>query len=137
MTSWQIDPRFETPENAEVLDFLRRVGPSAHSDVAEELIRSADRLSGVSHYCPNPRNYAFVILHLPNFSIIGLAYGQSTLAYRLPESRIAQATQERASRASELGQGWFFFEPWSNNEPLRESRRRLAHWCAIAAAAAA
>ncbi len=135
MDCWEIDPRFDTSDNAEVLGFLRRARPSAHSDVAEELLRSANRLAGVTHYCPDPVNHAFVALHLANFSILGLAYGQSKLAYRLPENRIEQAIQEGALQASELGRGWLFFEPWSI-KPLQESRRRLAQWCAIAVAGA-
>jgi hypothetical protein len=105
--------------------------PSAHSDVADELIRSARSLAGVSHYCPDPNRYAFVLLHLQDFSIFGLAYGQSVLGYRLPEGRIAEALHEGGSPALELGRSWVVFKPWSNYEPLEASRRRLARWCAI------
>ena len=106
--------------------------PSAHSDVAEALIRSADQLDGVSHYCPDPASYAFVVLHQSNLVIFGLAYGQSRLAYRLPEDQIEQAVEEGASRATKLGEGWVLFEPWPSNEKLEASRRKLARWCAIA-----
>ena len=133
MPDWKIDTRFAIPANHDVLAFLGQTMPSAHSDVAEELLRSATGLVGVSHYCPDPDRYAFVLLHLEDSSIIGLAYGQWQLAYRLAEDRIAEALGEGASRASELGRNWIFVDPWPSGEPLRESRRRLAQCCSLAA----
>jgi len=130
---WNIDSRFEIAENASIVGFLRRTMPSAHSDVAAALIQSADGIGGVHHYCPAPARYAFVVLHLSDFSIFGLAYGQSRLAYRVPGERIAQALGDGGSRAPELGPRWVMLEPWSDNEPLHQSRRRLARWCTIAA----
>lgn len=75
MHRWEIDGRFDITTNAGVLEFLRRTMPSAHSDVAEELRRSASGLDRVFNYCPDPRRYAFVLHHLADFSIIGVAYG--------------------------------------------------------------
>ena len=136
MSTWKIDRRFDTPQNAQVLAFLHADNPSAHSDVAEELLRSADGVAGVDPYCPDLPHYAFVILHLEDSTIIGLAYGQSGLAYRLSDSRIAEAARAGAQPAEGLGSNWFLLEPWSDTETLQESRRRLAHWCRVAADAA-
>jgi hypothetical protein len=133
MISWTIDRRFVTPANADVLRFLRQGNPSAHSDVAEELIRSGASLPGVHHYCPDPARYAFVVLHLEDATIVGLAFGQSTLALHLPELRVAEAVRDGGTVAPELGPTWVRFEPWANHEPLAESRRRLTRWCAVAA----
>ena len=71
MISWTIDRRFVTPANADVLRFLRQGNPSAHSEVAEELIRSGASLPGVHHYCPDPARDAFVVLHLEDPTIVG------------------------------------------------------------------
>ncbi|MBW2236704.1 MAG: hypothetical protein JRG85_15055 [Deltaproteobacteria bacterium] len=90
-------------------------------------------MAGVDHYCPDLPHYAFVVLHLEDSAIIGLAYGQSGLAYRLPDSRIAEAARAGAQPAEGLGSNWFLLEPWSDTETLQESRRRLAHWCRVAA----
>ena len=133
MPDWKIDNRFNTLENAEVVAFLRATNPSAHSDVAEELLRSAEGVPGVSYYCPDSKSYAFVVFHLEDLNIIGLAYGQSALAFRLPGYLHAEACAQRGWAAEELGAGWIRFEPWSDSETLDESRRRLAHWCRVAA----
>jgi hypothetical protein len=135
MSTWKIDRRFDTPQNAQVLAFLRADNPSAHSDVAEELLRSAEGMAGVEPYSPDRPRCAFVMLHLEDSTIIGLAYGQSGLAYRLPDSRIAEAGRAGAQPAEGLGSNWFLLEPWSDTETLQESRRRLAHWCRVAAGA--
>ena len=133
MPDWKIDNRFNTLENAEVVAFLRATNPSAHSDVAEELRRSAEGVPGVSHYCPDSKSYAFVVLHLEDSTIIGLAYGQSALAFRLPGHMHAEACEQGGWIAAEVGPAWIRINPWSDAETLDESRRRLAHWCRVAA----
>jgi hypothetical protein len=105
---------------------------SAHSDVAEELTRAGATVSGVRSYCPDPARYAFVVLHLHGFTIIGLAFGLSGLAFRLPEERVEEAIRDGGAVAVELGPTWVRFEPWSNRETLAQSRERLARWCAVA-----
>jgi hypothetical protein len=135
MTPWSIDSRFSTTANVEVLRFLRSSHPSAHSDVAEELIRSGAGVAGVHRYCPDPAHYAFVALHLDDSTIIGLALGQSRLAFRLPEDRVSEAVRGGGVVDAELGPAWVRFEPWTDEETLAESRRRLARWCAVAACA--
>ena len=133
MPDWKIDNRFDTPENAEVLSFLSTNNPSAHSDVAEELLRSAEGVPGVRYYCPDSKGYAFVVIHLEDSTIVGLAYGQSALAFSLPGHLHAEACEQGGWAGEELGAGWIRFEPWSDSETLDESRRRLAHWCRVAA----
>jgi len=133
MHGWVIDERFSTEANAEVLSFLRRVNPSAHSDVAEELHRAGADLPVVRYYCPDVARYAFAVLHLEDLTIVGLAFGMSALAFRLPEDRIPEALRGGGSLADELGSGWVRFEPWTDVETLAQSRQRLARWCAVAA----
>lgn len=58
---------------------------------------------------------------------------QSRLAYRLPDEWRRQAIEDGGSAATELGPHGIYFAPRSNEEPLRQSRRRLALWCSVAA----
>jgi len=133
MTAWYIDERFSIPANASVLAFIRDRELSAHSDVAEELTRSGSGLSSVHTWCPDPPRYAFVVLHLEDGTIIGLAYGMSGLAFRLPEHRVEEALCEGGIKAEEIGPGWIRFEPWTPEETLAQSHERLGRWCAVAA----
>jgi len=135
MSGWVIDERFSTAANASVMSFLRRRNFSAHSDVAEELTRAAAGVPGIRSYCPDPAGYAFVALHLDDHTIVGLAFGQSGLAFRLPEDRVPEAIPEGGAMADELDSMWVRFEPWTDRETLAESRQRLARWCAVAACA--
>ena len=75
----------------------------------------------------------FVALHLDDFSIVGLAFGMSGLAFRLPEESIPEALRDGGAIAVELGPTWVRFEPWTDRETLAQSRERLARWCAAAA----
>jgi hypothetical protein len=133
MAAWVIDERFCTDANAEVLSFLRQGNPSAHSDVAEELTRAGARVTGIRSYCPDPARYAFVALHLEDLTIVGLAFGMSGLAFRLPEDQVPQALRDWGAVAVELGPRWVRFAPWTDLETLAQSRHRLARWCAVAA----
>ena len=100
MTIWEIEPRLEIPENSEILAVIREL--SAHSDVAEELVQSASGNASVSPYCPDRHGFAFMVLHLSNFRVIGVAYGQSELAYRIPRDRMDEAVKGGAVRAAML-----------------------------------
>lgn len=133
MHRWEIDGRFDITTNAGVLEFLRRTMPSAHSDVAEELRRSASGLDRVFNYCPDPRRYAFVLHHLADFSIIGVAYGNRGSLTGCRTSGGGRRSKTGGSAATELGPHGIYFAPRSNEEPLRQSRRRLALWCSVAA----
>jgi hypothetical protein len=133
MAPWTIDRRFFTPANHDVLRFLRERTPSAHPDVAEELVRAGAGLAGVRHYCPDPAGYAFVVLHRDDWTILGLALGQSVVAFRLPQRLVPDAIGDGGVADAALGPAWVRFEAWPGHEPLAESRRRLTRWCAAAA----
>jgi hypothetical protein len=126
---WVLDARFDVPVNATVMDFLRRTMPSARDDVADELLRSAAGLGGVEVWCPDTSAYAFVALHREDGTLIGLAWGQSRLAYRLPGPDGEEAREEGGEPAAELGSDWVVLPPWTDDETLVASRRRLASWC--------
>ena len=44
------DPRFFTPENADVLAFIRRVNPFAHSDLGTIVFECARRIDSAQAY---------------------------------------------------------------------------------------
>ena len=50
---WQLPSYLVRSSNAAVTRFLEQTSPSAHSDVVDELLLSADGLVGVSSYCPD------------------------------------------------------------------------------------
>jgi hypothetical protein len=133
MAAWVIDQRFCTDVNAVVLSFLQQGKVSAHSDVADELTRAGAGLPRVRLYCPDPARYAFVALHLDDLTFVGLAFGQSGLAFRLPQHRVQEALGDGGALAVELGPTWVRFAPWTDHETLAQSRQRLARWCAVAA----
>jgi len=123
------DQRLKTPQNHDVVDYIRRTNPSAHSDVADALIRAAKGLAGVSHYCPAPANYAFVVLHTSADRIFAIAYGQHGLAFRLPETAIAEALADRGTAQTAIGPGWVMFPPWPVDELTAVTKARLKRWC--------
>ena len=131
--SWTIPAEFETVENSEVVAFLRRTSPSAHSDVAEELGHAAPSVP-YAWFCPDPSESAFVAMHLPDFKIVALALGMNTIAYRLPQKRVSEAVRDGAVAAPEIGAGWVSFDPWKIELSTDKRRQLLSAWCSVAAA---
>lgn len=97
---WNTDSLLKTcgnhPANREVIAYLTTQHPSAHSDIADELLNAAaasvpdaDR----RWFCPDTRSYAYVALHLPDNGkgdgvVYALAIGMQTLIFRLPEKQL-------------------------------------------------
>ncbi len=132
MVAWTIDGRFDVEANADVMRFLRARMPSAHSDVADELVRAAADVPALHAYCPDTAAYAFFLLHRDDDTIVGLAWGQSGLAFRLPGERLEEALRDGGRVADELGPDWVRLVCWTDHETLAESRARLARWCRVA-----
>jgi hypothetical protein len=132
---WLLPDRLKQPENSRVHDFVRDVRPSAHSDVAEVLIRAVDHVAGVRCYCPDPARYAYVVAYRPDARIIALAFGMSGLAFRLPGHRVRAALLAGGAAESRLGAEWVRFAPWVEGESPAETLDRLVYWCRIAAGA--
>jgi hypothetical protein len=122
---WVLDARFRTAANRDVLAFLEREQPSAHSDVASALTESARQLSDVAWYCPDVHRYAYVVLHTREQTIFGLAFGMATLAYRLPARVIQEAAADGGTITPGMGEGWVCFKPWGSSADLRR-------WCKTA-----
>lgn len=128
--AWMLDPRLRTAANACVLALLEREPSlSAHDDLAQILSRSARGLAGVRSYCPDPAGYAFVALHDRADRIFALAFGQSTLAFRLGAQHAAQAQAAGARPCTALGPRWACFDAFA--APGFDASR----WCALALAA--
>jgi hypothetical protein len=126
--AWSLESRFTVAGNAEVLAFIASRQPSAHDDGASALIESSKGLPGVGWYCPDPHRYAYVVLHTRENRIFAIAFGMSSLAYRLPQERVAAAVADGGRLCPEIGANWIAFPPWEGNEP----GARLKRWCGIA-----
>lgn len=127
-----IPQSFLIPWNAEVTAWIaRRPDLSAHDDVASFLTDAARGLRDVRSYCPNPRAYAWVALHLASGRIFALACGQSAVLLRLPTERVAAALAAGATAQPEIGADWVQFRAWDM------APTAAAAWCKIAHDAAA
>lgn len=125
---WTLDERFRVPENDDVLGFIaQHPDLSAHDEVADCLNHSADGLSGVGWYCPNPQHYAYVVLHTRDHVIFALAFGQGSVAYRLPPEGVPAAGEAGVRGYPDIGPGWILVDPWRPQAGVV-----LRHWCEVA-----
>jgi hypothetical protein len=125
------DSRFVIEENADVVEFIRRVNPFAHSDVGSVLFELGKEIPGAYAYCPVPSVYSYVVLHTAGSRIFAIAYGMSALAFRLATRDEATALSDGGIPAPEIGAGWTRFVPW-DREPKTVTHARLLRWCSRA-----
>ena len=128
MANWPIEVKFGIITNKEVLSFLKKGSPSAHSDLVDEFRLAAQSAPGVHFYCPDTSKYAFFATHLADYRIVALALGMRKIVFRLPKSLASDAVQNGGVLFPEIGPEWVSFTLASNNEPESESRRKLGHW---------
>ena len=57
-------------------------GLSAHSDIADALLKSVEPLGDVQTYCPDPVQFKYVVVSTKGI-IFGLAAGMNQVAFRL------------------------------------------------------
>jgi hypothetical protein len=126
------DPRFDIPHNADVLAFVRRANPFAHSDVGSLLLVLGKGVAGSHAYMPSFRDCAYVVLHDDAWSIFAIAFGQRGLAFRLAPSSVAAALADGGAVAPQIGSDWVSFEPWDVGVPTDVLRARLERWCSRA-----
>jgi hypothetical protein len=124
--------RFNRPENGEVIRYLETHHPSAHSDVASELLDAAKGLPHLHWYCPDKWSYAYVFLHTPSGIIYGLAVGMRTLLFRLPQEGIPTALSEGGELCKELGPEWVSFCPFHPDIPRARMQAQMRRWCEAA-----
>ena len=122
------DPRFLIPENADVMDFVRRTSPSAHTDVGIRLLDLAKEIPGASAYCPSFRSCAYVVLHTDADRIFAIAFSQRGLAFRLGARNRGVALADGGVAAPAIGPDWFAFAPY-DTPGVTGSEVRLRHWC--------
>jgi len=129
---WTLPDRLNVPRNGSVARYLDRAQPSAHSDVASELRLAAEGLPGIAAHCPDPRRYAYVVLHDERGTIFALAFGMRGLALRVGVDAIEEAIAEGAEANPGIGEGWAVFDPFRAEERTEVTRARLKRWCARA-----
>jgi len=125
--SWTLDPRFERPENAELLAYLRRQQPSAHSDVASVLADSARALPDVISWCPDPQAYAFVALATRERRVFALARGMRSLVFALPAADHAEALAQGGRPCPEIGREWIEWQAFPATDFARWCKRAHDH----------
>lgn len=124
--------RFTLPQNEEILAFLKNKHPSAHSDVAFELLEMAKGESSLASYGPDLAAYSYQFLHTEAGVICALAFGMDGLAFRLPLEMVSEAVGEGAAPLGEILLGWVAFNPFQPNEPTADTRARMKRWCRCA-----
>ncbi len=124
--------RFNRSENDAVIRYLETHHPSAHSDIASELLDAAQGLPHRHWYCPDKWSYAYVFLHTPSGTIYGLAVGMRTLLFRLPQAEMPAALAEGGEAYKELGPEWVSFYPFHPDIPRAQMQARMKHWCTAA-----
>ena len=129
------DARFFTPENADVIEFIRRVNPFAHTDVGTIVFDCANQIAGAGAYCPLPSSCAYAVLHTPSNRIVAIAYGQRGLAVRLGVTAHAEAIAAGGIPKAEIGADWVEIDPWPKTRA--PDQRAACEWMRRAYAAGA
>jgi hypothetical protein len=124
------DRRFFTPENAGVIEFIRRANPFAHTDVGTIVFECAERIDGADAYCPLPSSCAYVALHTASHTIVAIAYGQRGLAVRLGVEARAEAIAAGGRPKVEIGTEWVEIDPWPTSRGAVQ--RSACEWMARA-----
>lgn len=121
---WVIDNRLRNQANADVMAYLEREGPSAHDDVATALLKAANGLGEVQHYCPDAAAYSWLALHTSDCRIFALAVGMNTVAFRFSAGGFDQAVKAGGLPAPQIGTGWVEWRlGWDTD---------LKPWCKLA-----
>jgi len=126
------DQRFMIPGNEDVVDFIRRMNPFAHSDVGSFLLDLGKKIDGARAYCPSYKQCAYVVLHTDAWRIFAIAYGQRGLAFRLSPTSHLAAIGDGGTTAGEIGSDWIAFDPWKSSVSTLQLRARLERWSAQA-----
>lgn len=124
------DPRFSTAGNADVLEFVRRTNPFAHSDIGSVLLSLGKKIPGAQAYSPSYKDFAYVVLHTDAWRIFAIAYGQRGLAFRLGLASREAAMADGGAAAGDIGPDWVSFAPWGS----ADQAARLERWSAQAMA---
>ena len=127
------DASLQIAPNADVIGFVRRANPSAHSDVGSVLLELGKATPGAHPYCPSYASFAYVVLHTEAKRIFAIAFGQRGLAFRLAPPAMAAAFADGGVAAPEIGPDWVSYAPWAAPATAAHRARRQ-RWCARALA---
>src|SRR4051794_34844837 len=96
----------EHPYNEAICRYILANNPSAHSDIVEELNKSAALLPEHKSYCPNSPNFAYVILFTDSDKIFAAAFGMNVLLFNLPGEELARAFTDKGKEFADLPDEW-------------------------------
>lgn len=129
----EFDGLLNRPENTGMIDFLKRHQPSAHSDIVDLLIQSAEDLPDVHFYCPDTDNYAYYVAHTSEGVMFAAAIGMSALMFKLPKQAVSGAVVKGAEIIEDIGEDWICFNPfWPEENQKKYSVKDMKHWCKLA-----
>ena len=126
------DERFKIPANRDVIEFIRRENPFAHSDIGDALIRLGKLVPGAQYYCPSFSSLAYVVLHTRANLIFAIAIGMLKIDFRLPLALVGSAIESGEGDLSAIGADWLSVPPFPRGEPRAEVDARLHRWCEAA-----
>jgi hypothetical protein len=112
--SRNIPPELDTSINQQVLKCLD--GLSAHSDVAEALIKALEPLGDVQIFCPDSQKYLYVLASTKGV-IFAFAVGMNTTCFRLDERMTPRALASGAVLYPDCGVQWVTFALFRDDWP--------------------
>jgi hypothetical protein len=133
--TWLIDltdERFKIPVNRDVIEYIRRENPFAHSDIGAKLIELSKRLPGSNYYCPSFRSCAYVALHTEANAIFAIALGMLKIAYRLPSNMVTEAIANGIGEPSDIGNEWLDVDPLRGSVSAEITNARVFRLCEAA-----
>ncbi len=134
----EFEQELNRPENEQIIQFLKQFQPSAHNDIVQILVKSAEQLPDVHFYCPDTDNHAYYLAHTSDGVIFAAAMGMSALMYRLPRQSISASLTKGGEILQEIGEPWVSFNPFWPEEEMPEDKSEtfdiaeMQHWCNLA-----
>ena len=104
--SQSVPPFLIRPVNARVLAHVEPL--SAHSDVADALIESVKPLGDVQLFCPEARQYRYLVASTNNV-IFAVALGMRLVGFRLDSVFKSRALESGAAPYPDCGDEWVSF----------------------------
>jgi hypothetical protein len=133
--AWLIDltdERFKSPVNADIIGYIQRANPFAHSDLGQKLIDLHRELQGASVYCPDFKVCAYVVLHNAANVIFAFAADMRDLSFRLPAAFHDEALASGHGRTSRIGGEWLDVAAFPPGGQTALAEARLSHYCLTA-----
>ena len=131
----ELKTKLARPDNEAVIAYLEAFHPSAHSDVAEELMTAAKGLSLARWHCPNGLACSYILYHVEGL-IVALAFGSRNIGLRLTAPELNGALSEGAVEDAKLGEEWAVFELFKADVSTEKMRADLRKWFLTAYGAA-